>query len=92
VEFDPISGRSRCSLGGGVEQQQPQLQFVSAELEPSTKNLCWPSSLPPLPHVQDLENTTGSWDVYGQDSDKRYNGLQVRSCLAPLACACPCAC
>lgn len=27
-------------------------------------------------HKQDLENTTGAWDVYGQDGDKRYNGLQ----------------
>jgi len=26
--------------------------------------------------LTDLENTTGAWDVYGQDSDKRYNGLQ----------------
>jgi hypothetical protein len=26
---------------------------------------------------QDLENTTGAWDLYGQDSDKRYNGLQA---------------
>jgi hypothetical protein len=27
---------------------------------------------------QDLENTTGAWDLYGQDSEKRYNSLQVR--------------
>ncbi len=26
--------------------------------------------------MQDLENTTGSWDMYGQDSDKRYPGVQ----------------
>lgn len=26
--------------------------------------------------AQDLENTTGSWDMYGQDSDKRYPGMQ----------------
>lgn len=26
--------------------------------------------------LNDLENTTGSWDMYGQDSDKRYPGLQ----------------
>lgn len=25
---------------------------------------------------QDLENTTGSWDMYGQESDKRYPGMQ----------------
>jgi len=25
---------------------------------------------------QDLENTTGSWDLYGQDSDKRYPAMQ----------------
>ena len=27
--------------------------------------------------LQDLENTTGSWDMYGQDSDKRYPALQA---------------
>lgn len=27
--------------------------------------------------LQDLENTTGSWDMYGQDSDKRYPGMQA---------------
>ncbi|KAF8061289.1 hypothetical protein HT031_004379 [Scenedesmus sp. PABB004] len=26
--------------------------------------------------LTDLENTTGSWDMYGQDSDKRYPGMQ----------------
>jgi len=26
--------------------------------------------------LDDLENTLGSWDLYGQDSEKRYNGLQ----------------
>lgn len=26
---------------------------------------------------QDMENTTGSWDLYGQDADKRYNGMQA---------------
>lgn len=26
---------------------------------------------------QDLENTTGSWDLYGQDSDKRYPAMQA---------------
>jgi photosystem I subunit 6 len=26
---------------------------------------------------QDLENTTGSWDMYGQDSDKRYPAMQA---------------
>lgn len=26
--------------------------------------------------LNDLENTTGSWDMYGQDSDKRYPTLQ----------------
>ncbi|KAI8473331.1 MAG: chloroplast photosystem 1 11 kDa subunit [Monoraphidium minutum] len=26
--------------------------------------------------LADLENTTGAWDMYGQDSEKRYNGLQ----------------
>jgi hypothetical protein len=26
--------------------------------------------------MQDLENTTGSWEMYGQDSDKRYPTLQ----------------
>jgi len=26
--------------------------------------------------LQDIENTTGSWDMYGQDSDKRYPGMQ----------------
>jgi hypothetical protein len=33
-----------------------------------------------MPHhcvLQDLENSTGSWDMYGQDSDKRYPGMQV---------------
>jgi len=25
---------------------------------------------------QDLENTTGSWDMYGVDDKKRYPGLQ----------------
>lgn len=30
--------------------------------------LCW--------LLQDLENTTGSWDLYGQDSDKRYPSMQ----------------
>ena len=28
-------------------------------------------------HGQDLENTTGSWDMYGQDSDKRYPSMQA---------------
>jgi hypothetical protein len=32
---------------------------------------------PAMPSPQDLENTTGAWDMYGQDSDKRYNALQV---------------
>lgn len=27
-------------------------------------------------HPQDLENTTGSWDMYGQDDNKRYPGMQ----------------
>jgi hypothetical protein len=27
--------------------------------------------------LQDLENSTGSWDMYGQDSDKRYPGMQA---------------
>lgn len=27
--------------------------------------------------AQDLENSTGSWDMYGQDSDKRYPGMQA---------------
>jgi photosystem I subunit VI len=26
--------------------------------------------------LQDLTNTTGSWDMYGDDSPKRYPGLQ----------------
>jgi len=26
--------------------------------------------------LNDLENTTGAWDMYGQDSDKRYPSLQ----------------
>jgi hypothetical protein len=26
--------------------------------------------------LQDLENTTGSWDMYGQDDAKRYPGMQ----------------
>jgi len=26
--------------------------------------------------LQDLENTIGSWDMYGQEDQKRYNGLQ----------------
>lgn len=26
--------------------------------------------------LSDLENTVGSWDMYGQDDQKRYNGLQ----------------
>ena len=26
--------------------------------------------------MQDLENTVGSWDMYGQEDEKRYNGLQ----------------
>jgi photosystem I subunit 6 len=26
--------------------------------------------------MQDLENTIGSWDMYGQDEKTRYNGLQ----------------
>lgn len=26
--------------------------------------------------VQDLENTLGSWDMYGKDEKNRYNGLQ----------------
>ncbi|KIY97125.1 Photosystem I reaction center subunit VI [Monoraphidium neglectum] len=26
--------------------------------------------------LADLENTTGAWDVYGQDGEKRYNSLQ----------------
>jgi photosystem I subunit 6 len=26
--------------------------------------------------LSDLENTVGSWDMYGQDDSKRYNGLQ----------------
>ncbi len=33
------------------------------------------SPTPPLP-LQDLENTVGSWDMYGQDAKARYNGLQ----------------
>lgn len=28
--------------------------------------------------LQDMENTTGSWDVYGVDDPKRYPGMQVR--------------
>eukprot|EP00882_Tetradesmus_deserticola_P000329 GHRQ01000364.1.p1 GENE.GHRQ01000364.1~~GHRQ01000364.1.p1 ORF type:complete len:131 (+),score=50.28 GHRQ01000364.1:94-486(+) len=27
--------------------------------------------------LNDLENSTGSWDMYGQDSDKRYPGMQA---------------
>lgn len=27
--------------------------------------------------LNDLENTLGSWDLYGQESDKRYNELQA---------------
>lgn len=27
--------------------------------------------------LQDLENTLGSWDMYGQDDKQRYNSLQV---------------
>ena len=26
--------------------------------------------------MQDLENTTGAWDMYGVDEPKRYPGLQ----------------
>lgn len=26
--------------------------------------------------LSDLENTVGSWDMYGQEDQKRYNGLQ----------------
>ncbi len=26
--------------------------------------------------LQDLENTTGSWDMYGQDDAKRYPAMQ----------------
>ena len=26
--------------------------------------------------LSDLENTVGSWEMYGQDDSKRYNGLQ----------------
>ncbi|KAL4551164.1 hypothetical protein Ndes2526B_g05470 [Nannochloris sp. 'desiccata'] len=26
--------------------------------------------------LSDLENTIGSWDMYGQDEKRRYNGLQ----------------
>lgn len=26
--------------------------------------------------LSDLENTVGSWDMYGQDDQKRYNGMQ----------------
>lgn len=30
-----------------------------------------------IPPTQDLEDTVGSWDMYGSDADKqRYNGLQ----------------
>ena len=31
-------------------------------------------AIPPL--LQDLENTTGSWDMYGVDEKKRYPALQ----------------
>ena len=26
--------------------------------------------------MQDLENTAGSWDLYGKEDEKRYPGLQ----------------
>jgi hypothetical protein len=32
--------------------------------------------LPLTRAAQDLENTTGSWDMYGQDDPKRYPALQ----------------
>lgn len=28
--------------------------------------------------MQDMENTTGSWDLYGQDEKKRYPDLQAK--------------
>jgi photosystem I subunit 6 len=28
------------------------------------------------PHLQDIENTTGAWDLYGVDEKKRYPALQ----------------
>ena len=31
--------------------------------------------------LQDLENTIGSWDMYGQEAPARYNSLQVRHCI-----------
>ena len=30
-----------------------------------------------LARLQDLENTAGSWDMYGQEETSRYNSLQV---------------
>jgi hypothetical protein len=42
-----------------------------------------------LPAAQDLENTIGSWDMYGQEDKNRYNGLQVRA--LPQRCCWQCA-
>jgi len=28
------------------------------------------------PYAQDLENTVGAWDMYGQEDSKRYPGIQ----------------
>ena len=30
-----------------------------------------------MPAAQDLENTVGSWDMYGVEESKRYPGLQA---------------
>lgn len=47
-------------------------------MDPVTDPRCIPVPMAPsLPRcVQDLENTIGSWDMYGQDSKDRYNSLQ----------------
>lgn len=35
-------------------------------------------SYPHCPSLQDLENTLGSWDMYGQEEKKRYPDLQAK--------------
>ncbi|GBF90661.1 photosystem I subunit chloroplast precursor [Raphidocelis subcapitata] len=62
----------RSSLRAAAARSAPRLASRRAAVKVSAKY----GQESRYVDLADLENTTGAWDMYGQDSDKRYNSLQ----------------
>jgi hypothetical protein len=53
-----------------------QLQGKLCSMDPEHKDGLVSTSPVAVLCTQDMENTTGAWDMYGKDEKARYNGLQ----------------